>query len=107
MLPDGGCLLRQGAILPSVVGVVWGWTVAAVAVLPYALAVLLRASFPRALSATLGWLLATLAPLVLVDRLFYGTWTVRLLLGTPPPPLTPLTPLRPAVRRCCMQAARR
>eukprot|EP00873_Tetraselmis_striata_P005503 jgi/Tetstr1/425767/TSEL_001552.t1 len=67
-----------GAILPSVVGVVWGWTVAAVAVLPYALAVLLRASFPRALSATLGWLLATLAPLVLVDRLFYGTWTISL-----------------------------
>jgi alpha-1,2-mannosyltransferase len=64
-------------ILAAAIGVVWGWCVAGFAFLPYALWVLTAAP----LLCSVGWLLlcllGTLGPLVLVDRHFYGAWTVR------------------------------
>ena len=55
---------------------VWGWCVAGAAFLPYALYVLAAAPFLPAVAALALWLAGTLGPLVLVDRLYYGTWTV-------------------------------
>jgi alpha-1,2-mannosyltransferase len=50
--------------------------VAGAAFLPYALYVLAAAPFLPAVGALALWLAATLGPLVLVDRLYYGAWTV-------------------------------
>jgi hypothetical protein len=72
-------------------GIVWGWAVAAVAFLPYALWVLTHAAFGRALGVALWWLAGTMVPLALADRLYYGRWTVRP--ASPPNPLPlPLSP---------------
>lgn len=60
----------------SAAGVVWGWCVAGAAFLPYALWVLAAAPLVPAVGALALWLAATLGPLVLVDRHFYGSWTV-------------------------------
>ena len=57
-------------------GIVWGWPVVAVAVLPFALFVLLYCSLGSAILTGLASLAATLTPLVICDRLFYGRWTV-------------------------------
>ena len=57
-------------------GIVWGWPVVAVAVLPFALFVLLYCSLGAAILTGLASLAATLTPLVICDRLFYGRWTV-------------------------------
>ena len=56
---------------------VWGWCVAGIAFLPYALYVLAAAPLARAVGVLLLCLLGTLGPLVLADRHFYGAWTVR------------------------------
>ena len=58
-------------------GVVWGWCVAGIAFLPYTLYVLAAAPFMGAVGVLLLCLLGTLTPLVLVDRHYYGQWTVR------------------------------
>lgn len=55
----------------------WGWSVAAVAFLPYALWVLTRARWVPAFGIAAASLLATAVPMALVDRMFYGRWTVR------------------------------
>jgi hypothetical protein len=68
----------QAVIFASIVGVVWGWAVVGIAVMPYALAVLLCTPFARSLSVAVMGLLVTLTPLVVVDRLFYGKWTVSI-----------------------------
>lgn len=58
-------------------GLLWGWIVAGVAFIPYALWVLATANFVRAVGMGLLALAGTLGPLVLVDRFFYDKWTVR------------------------------
>lgn len=63
-------------VVAAVVGVVWGWAVAGVAFLPYAVYVLCSGAVPMAVATLMLSLGATLGPLVLVDRLFYGKWTV-------------------------------
>jgi len=50
---------------------------AGVAFLPYAVYVLAAAPLGRAFGTALAALALTLGPLVLVDRAFYGRWTVR------------------------------
>ena len=60
-------------------GVIWGWAVAGVAFLPFALYVLVTARLPKAVGVALLWLLGTLGPLALVDRLFYKKWAVSTL----------------------------
>lgn len=57
-------------------GVVWGWCVAGFAFLPYALYVLAAAPLLKAVGTLVLWLAATLVPLTLVDRHYYGRWTV-------------------------------
>lgn len=61
---------------PCPAGVVWGWCVAGFAFLPYALWVLVAAPLLPAVGMLLLSLVGTLGPLVLVDRYFYGAWTV-------------------------------
>lgn len=75
-----GVLLDSPALViaAAAVGIVWGWIVAAIAFLPFALWVLWRAPLHAAWSTAAVAAAATLAPLVLLDRLFYGTWTVSL-----------------------------
>lgn len=57
-------------------GVVWGWCVAGFAFLPFALYVLAAAPLLPAVGTLLLCLLCTLGPLALVDRRYYGRWTV-------------------------------
>lgn len=71
----GGGVLSP--ILPSVVGVIWGWTVAGGAFLPYALLVLVGGRLCKAVLLTLFCAAAALVPMALVDHHFYGRWTVR------------------------------
>lgn len=70
-------------VAAGVFGLLWGWPVASVAFLPYALWVLLAAvaagSLIRTAAAALGLSATALVPLVLLDRLAYGRWTVSLL----------------------------
>ena len=47
------------------------------AFLPYALYVLCAAPLGRALGTAAAALALTALPLLVTDRLFYGTWTVR------------------------------
>lgn len=61
----------------AAIGIVWAWPVAAIGFLPYAIYVLLSASFTASAAAALGLLAATLLPLIAADRAFYGKWTVR------------------------------
>lgn len=69
-------------------GIVWGWPVVSVAVLPFALFVLLYCSLGAAVLTGLASLAATLTPLVICDRLFYGRWTVSAAgMATLQPPL--------------------
>lgn len=75
------CWSVQLSVLPSCgppagAGVVWGWCVAGVAFLPYALYVLAAAPFLPAVGVGLLCLLGALGPLVLCDRFYYGKWTV-------------------------------
>lgn len=50
---------------------------AGVAFVPYALYVLCAAPLGRALGTAAAALALTAGPLLVTDRLFYGTWTVR------------------------------
>jgi len=72
---------RPNAVVAAgVFGLLWGWPVASVAFLPYALWVLLAAeSVAKTAAAALGLSALALAPLVLLDRLAYGKWTLSLL----------------------------
>lgn len=75
-----GVLLDSPALViaAAAVGIVWGWVVAAIAFVPFALWVLWRGPLQSAWSTAALAATATLAPLVVFDRLFYGTWTVSL-----------------------------
>ncbi len=65
-------------IVAAAVGIVWGWVVAGAAFIPCALWVLWTGPLRTAWSTAAGAAVGTLGPLVLLDRLFYGTWTVSL-----------------------------
>lgn len=70
---------RTGAVIWwASVGVVWGWVVAGAAFVPAALAVLAAPRLPRSVGLAVAALAATLGPLVAVDRVLYGRWTVRM-----------------------------
>lgn len=69
---------RPQEVVPlAAVGIVWGWIVAAVAFVPYALYVLVTAPLSESLQMAISWLLITAAPVVVVDRYFYGAWKAR------------------------------
>eukprot|EP00884_Botryococcus_braunii_P000529 jgi/Botrbrau1/10477/Bobra.0133s0083.1 len=65
-------------VVAAVVGVVWGWAVAGLAFLPYAVYVLLAANFLAAVGTGLAALAVTLGAVVGLDAAFYGRWTVSL-----------------------------
>lgn len=67
---------HRRVVLYAMVGVIWGWAVAGVAFLPYAVLLLLVGAPTVYLSAGIVFLIGTLAPMIAFDRLFYGTWTV-------------------------------
>jgi len=58
------------------VGVMWGWAVAGVAFLPYAVLLLLVGNPMVYLPAGVVFLTGTVVPMIGCDRLFYGKWTV-------------------------------
>ena len=67
---------HRRVVLYAMVGVIWGWAVAGVAFLPYALLLLLVGAPIVYLPAGVVFLVGTVAPMVAFDRLFYGKWTV-------------------------------
>ncbi|KAL3158672.1 hypothetical protein ABBQ32_011414 [Trebouxia sp. C0010 RCD-2024] len=69
---------HRRVVLYAMVGVIWGWAVAGVAFLPYAVLLLLVGAPTVYLSAGIVFLIGTLAPMIAFDRLFYGTWTFSL-----------------------------
>lgn len=70
-------------VAAGVVGLLWGWPVASVAFFPYALWVLVASwkegNFLKTAAAAAALTALALAPLVLLDRLAYGKWTLSLL----------------------------
>lgn len=67
---------HRRVVLYAMVGVMWGWAVAGVAFLPYALLLLLVGAPIVYLPAGVVFLVGTVTPMVAFDRLFYGKWTV-------------------------------
>ena len=67
---------HRRVVLYAMVGVIWGWAVAGVAFLPYALFLLLLGAPIVYLPAGVVFLVGTVAPMLAFDRLFYGKWTV-------------------------------
>ena len=69
-------------IFIAVIGVIWGWCVAGVAFLPYALWVLFATAATATLLSSIAMLVFstafTLAPLVIADRIAYGNWKASL-----------------------------
>jgi alpha-1,2-mannosyltransferase len=65
-------------IFSAVIGVIWGWCVAGVAFLPYAFWILTTARLLPAIGTLFIALIATLAPLAVADRVFYGNWKASL-----------------------------
>ena len=68
---------HRRVVLYAVIGVIWGWAVAGIAFLPYAVYLLLIGSPWVYLPAGVVSLVGTVLPMVGFDRLFYGKWTVR------------------------------
>lgn len=66
------------AIDSSVIGVLWGWCVAAPAFMPFAIWVLASFNIVRSIKHLLLSLCAALLPLVVTDRIFYGNWKASL-----------------------------
>lgn len=70
-------------VAAGVVGLLWGWPVASVAFFPYALWVLVASwkegTLLKTAAAAAALAALALAPLVLLDRLAYGKWTLSLL----------------------------
>lgn len=69
---------HRRVVLYAMVGVIWGWAVAGVAFLPYAILLLLVGNPMVYLPAGLVFLTGTLVPMIGCDRLFYGKWTFSL-----------------------------
>ena len=68
----------SSTIFSAVIGVMWGWCVTAVAFVPYALWVLRTARMLPAFGILGFAVMITLAPLVVADRVFYGSWKASL-----------------------------
>lgn len=69
---------RPQEVVPlAAVGIVWGWIVASIAFVPYALYVLVTVPLSESLQMAVSWLLITAAPVVVLDRYFYGAWKAR------------------------------
>lgn len=71
---------HRRVVLYAMVGVIWGWAVAGVAFLPYAILLLLVGNLIVYLPAGVVGLFGTMTPMVAIDRLFYGKWTVSVAL---------------------------
>ena len=69
---------HRRVVLYAMVGVIWGWAVAGVAFLPYAILLLLVGNPMVYLPAGVVFLTGTVVPMIGCDRLFYGKWTVSL-----------------------------
>ncbi len=67
---------HRRVVLYAMVGVMWGWAVAGVAFLPYAVLLLLVGNPMVYLPAGVVFLTGTVVPMIGCDRLFYGKWTV-------------------------------
>lgn len=67
---------HRRVVLYAMVGVIWGWAVAGVAFLPYAVLLLLVGNPLVYMPAGVVGLIGTMVPMVAFDRLFYGKWTV-------------------------------
>ena len=67
---------HRRVVLYAMVGVIWGWAVAGVAFLPYAVLLLLVGNPMVYLPAGMVFLTGTIVPMIGCDRLFYGKWTV-------------------------------
>jgi alpha-1,2-mannosyltransferase len=65
-------------IFSAVIGVIWGWCVAGIAFLPYALWILMAARLLPAIGTLLTALIVTLVPLIVADKVFYGSWKASL-----------------------------
>ena len=65
-------------IASAAIGIVWGWVVAGLAFVPYALYVLASEPLHRSLPAAVAAVIFTLSPLVVADRVFYGAWKVSM-----------------------------
>ena len=80
-LAAGGFLAKKPSLViaAAVVGSVWGWIVASLAFLPYALWVLFCVkSLARSFTTLAACMLVSIAPVVITDRVFYGTWNSSL-----------------------------
>ncbi len=66
----------MATIACAAVGIVWGWVVAGLAFVPYALHVLAVEPLRRSVPAAIIALGLTAFPLVVADRMFYGAWKV-------------------------------
>lgn len=69
---------HRRVVLYAMVGVIWGWAVAGVAFLPYAVLLLLVGNPMVYLPAGMVFLTGTIVPMIGCDRLFYGKWTFSL-----------------------------
>ena len=76
----------RDVILGAVVGTTWGWIVAGLAFVPYAVWVLLvsliragKSSLSRSFAILFMSLAVALAPLMACDRFYYGTWKASLI----------------------------
>ncbi|KAL0044650.1 hypothetical protein WJX82_004234 [Trebouxia sp. C0006] len=69
---------HRRVVLYAMVGVMWGWAVAGVAFIPYAVLLLLVGNPMVYLPAGVVFLTGTVVPMIGCDRLFYGKWTFSL-----------------------------
>lgn len=67
---------HRRVMLYAMVGVIWGWAVAGIAFLPYAVLLLLVGNPMVYLPAGVVFVTGTVVPMIGCDRLFYGKWTV-------------------------------
>lgn len=64
-------------VYAAVIGTAWGWAVASLSFVPFAIWVLWSCTWTKAFGHLFGAVTLTLVPLTIVDRIFYGTWKVR------------------------------
>ena len=81
-------------VASAAVGIVWGWVVAGLAFVPYALYVLAVEPLRRSVPAAAIALMCTAVPLMVADRVFYGSWKVS---------MATKHRLEPSTRWACLQ----
>ena len=70
------CQSHCSVVFASVIGSVWGWVVASLGFVPYALWVLFACPRVKSFRCLGIGLVVSLVPLVYVDKLYYGSWKV-------------------------------